>query len=124
MLVKNRSPFEGMLETFLETPFLNERKDNSSKVITRDDSYLVYMSVPGLTKEDLKISIKEGLLNISYKKGEESKNFTFVNTFSKTYSIPDDVNEKEISGKVENGVLEISLPKSKKKPIERYIELN
>jgi HSP20 family protein len=81
--------------------------------------------VPGLTKDDLKISIKDGYLSISFKKEDgDNVNYSFVSSFSKTYSIPDDVNEKEITGKVENGILEINLPKSKKKSLERFISLN
>lgn len=121
MKTSYQDPFKSVLNSMFEKPF--QYSNGLSKITEKEDSYLVYMSVPGLTKEDLKISIKEGLLNISYKKGEENKNFTFMNTFNKTYLVPDNVDEKEISGKVENGVLEISLPKSKKKPIEHYIEL-
>jgi HSP20 family molecular chaperone IbpA len=40
------------------------------------------------------------------------------------YDIPDDVKEKDIEGKVENGVLELTLPIDKKKSIERLISLN
>jgi hypothetical protein len=38
--------------------------------------------------------------------------------------VPDDVDEKNITGSVENGVIEIILPKSKKKSVERLISLN
>jgi HSP20 family molecular chaperone IbpA len=47
-----------------------------------------------------------------------------VSTFTKLYNIPDDVQEKNIEGKVENGVLTISLPIDKRKSIERLISLN
>jgi hypothetical protein len=40
------------------------------------------------------------------------------------YNIPEDVKEKEIEGKVENGVLILSLPIDKKKSLERLISLN
>jgi len=73
----------------------------------------------------LTISVKDGLISISYKKEEtDDKNYSFVNSFKKTYSIPEDVSEKDISGKVENGVLQIILPKNKKKSLERFISLN
>jgi HSP20 family protein len=83
------------------------------------------MAVPGLTKDDLSISIKDGFLTISNKKEDkDNPKYSFVGSFSKTYSIPDDVNEKTISGKVENGVLEVKLPKSEKRSLERFISLN
>jgi len=120
-----RDPLKDMLDTFFDRPSLSTTRENSTKLVTRDNEYAVYFSVPGLTKDDLKISIKDGYLTISFKKEDgDNVNYSFVSSFSKTYSIPDDVNEKEIAGKVENGILEIILPKSKKKSLERFISLN
>jgi HSP20 family molecular chaperone IbpA len=120
-----RDPLKDMLDTFFDRPSLSTTRENSTKLVTRDNEYAVYFLVPGLTKDDLKISIKDGYLTISFKKEDgDNVNYSFVSSFSKTYSIPDDVNEKEIAGKVENGILEIILPKSKKKSLERFISLN
>jgi len=126
IMVKNyRDPLKDMFDTFFDRPSLSTTRENSTKLVTRDNEYAVYFSVPGLTKDDLKISIKDGYLSISFKKEDgDNVNYSFVSSFSKTYSIPDDVNEKEITGKVENGILEINLPKSKKKSLERFISLN
>lgn len=124
MITFYRDPFKDVLDTFFARPSLLVG-DNSSKLVTRDNEYVVYLSIPGLTKEDLSISIREGILTISYKKEEnDNVNYSFVSSFKKTYSLPDDVSEKDITGKVENGVLEIILPKSKKKSLERFISLN
>lgn len=125
-MIKNSvDPLKDMLNVFFERPSLSLTRENSTKLITRDADHSVYISVPGLTKDDLKISVKDGYLTISYKKEDgDNVNYSFVSSFNKTYSIPDDVNEKEITGKVENGILEINLPKSKKKSLERFISLN
>ena len=93
--------------------------------ITKNETeYKVSMSVPGLTKEDIKITTKEGVLKISYEKTEGDKTHHFIGGFVKSYSIPDDVREKDILGKVENGVLELVLPIDRKKSLERQISLN
>jgi HSP20 family molecular chaperone IbpA len=47
-----------------------------------------------------------------------------MNSFTKSYSLPDDVKEKDVEGKVENGILVLTLPLDKKKPLERVISLN
>lgn len=123
MLSIYKDPFKDVLDTFFEKPSL--LRDGQSKIVTRDDEYQVYLSVPGLTKNDLTISVKDGLISISYKKEEtDDKSYSFVSSFKKTYLIPEDVSEKDISGKVENGVLQITLPKIKKKSLERLISLN
>jgi HSP20 family protein len=110
--------FENVFESsrFLKTPETNVRKTETE--------YVVSISVPGLTKEDLKISTKEGILKIAFEKEEADNTHSFVGSFIKTYNVPDDVKEKDIEGKVENGVLILTLPIDKKKSLERTISLN
>ena len=113
-----KDPFFTGLDTkrFLSTP-----ETNISKTETE---YKVSISVPGLTKDDLKITTKEGTLRISFEKEEGDSSRHFIGGFVKSYSIPDDVKEKDIIGKVENGVLELVLPIDRKKSLERQISLN
>ncbi len=110
--------FESAFETsrFIKTP--------ETKVNKTETEYKIQVSVPGLTKEDLRILVKEGVLRISFTKEEGDEKDYFVESFVKSYNIPDDVKEKDIEGKVVNGVLELILPVDKKKPIERLISLN
>ena len=63
-------------------------------------------------------------MKISFEKEETNEKNQFVSNFVRSYDIPDDVKEKDIEGKVENGVLELTLPIDKKKSIERLISLN
>lgn len=108
--------FEGILESKLTTtPQINKT----------DEDYQIYLAVPGLTKDDLKISVKDNILSITYKEEKtDDKSYSFIRSFKKSYNIPDNVDEKQINGSVENGVLEIILPKNKKKNTERLIELS
>ena len=110
-----KDPFFTGFDTkgFLSTP--------ETKINKTETEYTINLSVPGLTKDDLKIYTKEGTLKISYEKTDEQY---FVPSFVKSYIIPDNVKEKDIEGKVENGVLTISLPIDKKKSLERFISLN
>jgi len=121
MLTIYKDPLRNVLDTFFEK---EPSRNNSVKFLEKDDKYFIYLTVPGLTKEDLTISVKEELLTISYKKEEkDDDNFTFLNSFKKSYLIPNDISEKDIGGSVKNGILEIILPKSKEKIKERIISL-
>lgn len=113
--------FQGFESAFDTSKFL---KTPETKVSKSETEYKVSISVPGLTKDDLKISTKEGVLRISFEKEESDDTRHFMGSFIKSYSIPDDVKEKDIIGKVENGVLELTLPIDKKKSLERFISLN
>ena len=121
MITLFKDPLFNTLDSFFETP----RTNNQTKISKTDEDYQIHLAVPGLTKDDLTISTKEGMITISYKKEEtDDKLYSFISSFRKSYYIPDDVDEKHITGSVENGVLEIILPKSKKKSSERLISLS
>jgi HSP20 family protein len=113
--------FQGFESAFDTSKFL---KTPETKVSKSETEYKVSISVPGLTKDDLKISTKEGVLRILFEKEESDDTHHFMGSFIKSYTIPDDVKEKDIVGKVENGVLELTLPIDKKKSLERFISLN
>ena len=70
MITRNRSPFKDVLDTFFDSNLVFN--ESNTKLLTKEDGYYVYMSVPGLTKTDLKITIKDGYLTISYNK-EDNK---------------------------------------------------
>ncbi len=85
MITLFKDPFFRGFDTkgFLSTPETNIEKTETE--------YKVSISVPGLTKDDLKIMTKEGILKISYEKQEGENGNYFVGSFVKSYNIPDDV---------------------------------
>ena len=119
MITKIKNPFFDLFDTVFELEKgINIPKSNVQK---NNNGYELLLSIPGLSKEDLKIIIKEGVLKISF---EREGGSIFVENFTKSYTLPDDVNENQIEGKVENGVLKLILPISKKKSIEKFISIN
>ena len=119
MITKIKNPFFDLFDTVFELEKgINIPKSNVQK---NNNGYELLLSIPGLSKEDLKIIIKEGVLKISF---EREGGSIFDENFTKSYTLPDDVNENQIEGKVENGVLKLILPISKKKSIEKFISIN
>jgi HSP20 family protein len=96
----------------------------NTKIHNNKTEYKIFISVPGLCKDDLKISTKDNILKISFESDLKDNKVVFVDNFIKLYDIPDDVKETDIIGKVENGILEVILPIESKKSNERYISLN
>lgn len=83
------------------------------------DAYHLEVSAPGLKKEDIKISVDEGLLTISYEKKEETqadeyktvrREFSY-NSFKRSFTLGDKIDATGIQGKYEDGVLKVLLPK-------------
>lgn len=123
MITLFKDPFFDVFDNMLETSRVNAFTPQVN-LTKNENGYKLLMSVPGLSKEDIKITTKEGIITVSYEKEEKKDNLYFVSSFKKSYTLPDDVKEKDIEGRVENGVLELKLPTEKKKNIERLISLN
>lgn len=86
----------------------------------KDDGYTLVAQVPGLSKEDITMSVENNILKISGQK-EISKNLSTA--IDKEFKVGNDVNQSKISAKVENGVLYIDLPKAKDKTA-KIIKIN
>jgi HSP20 family protein len=86
-----------------------------------DKEYLIKVEVPEVKKEDIKIQMNNGMLSISGERREEKtdrKNHRverFYGTFSRSFSLPDDVTEKDIDAEQKDGMLYLHLKKTAKK---------
>lgn len=87
--------------------------------ITEDSGgYDVSLAAPGLKREDFNIDLSGNILTISSEKEEnkeeKEKKFTRKEynyaSFSRSFTLPDDVNKDKIEAKYEDGVLHLSLP--------------
>lgn len=109
-------------------PQMNIKEDN--------ECYKMELSVPGLTKDDLNISIDQDnnlVVEMTKKIEKEDKDerylrHEFTSTqFKETMVLPDNICKDEIDAKVENGILKISLPKQpiiEAKPTLKQIEIH
>lgn len=83
------------------------------------EDFKVSLAVPGMKKEDFNIDMEGNMLTISCEKEEnkeeKEKKFTRkeynFSSFSRTFTLPDEVNREKIDARYENGVLIIVLPK-------------
>ena len=91
------------------------------------DAYDVEVAAPGFEKKDFKIEVDNDLLIISSSKeikdGERVTKQEFsYQSFTRTFSLPELVDNDKITAKYENGILSISIPKkeeAKPKPIQQ-----
>jgi HSP20 family protein len=97
------------------------------------DAYHLELVVPGRSKEDFKIQVEQGLLNISFEKKDETvqndnyktirREFEFK-SFKRSFSVDDKVDVDGIQAKYENGVLKLLLPKKEEsKPSTKQINI-
>jgi len=83
-----------------------------------DDAFVVKASVPGLTSDDLTVSIEQQAVTIHGEpKAEEYQGLRPlvverpVGTFTRTFSLPLPVDASKVKAELTNGVLSLTMPK-------------
>jgi HSP20 family molecular chaperone IbpA len=92
---------------FFEPEFAEEEVLSSrSHVEETDHGYFIQIDAPGIKKEDVKISLENQNLVV-----EGERKGKFAAWLKKRFLLPDDVNAEGIQAQMNDGVLEIALPK-------------
>ena len=112
---------------FLNTDFMPRANSTAPAVNVMEDekAYTMEMAAPGIKKEYCRVSITpDGNLCIAIENKMEHKEenkkqhyvrreFSYSN-YEQCYTLPDDVERENISAKVEDGILTVTLPKQTK----------
>ena len=115
-----RSMFSDFFESeHLFDDFLNKSMVPAVNVKDDGNVYLVEVAAPGMEKDDFNITIENGLLCISaenkHETEEKEDNYTRkefnYQSFQRSFTLPEDVNEEDIHAKYKRGVLKIKLLK-------------
>ena len=115
-------------------PGLFERKLNipAVNIAEHKDEYRLSLAAPGMKKSDFKIDIDGNMLTISAeleeKKEEKKEKYTReefnYSSFSRSFTLPEEVQKEKIEAVYEDGVLKLYLPKkeeSKKALITKHV---
>jgi HSP20 family protein len=101
------------------SPWLNRQSMPAVNVKENDKNYEVELAVPGYDKKDFNISVENGVLTVSAEKKEETekkednytrKEFGYT-SFSKSFSLPENISEDDIGARYQDGVLKLSINK-------------
>lgn len=85
----------------------------------KKDSIVVKAELPGMSEEEIDVEISDGVMTISgEKKGEEEKEGegyyyreSHSGSFTRTFSLPQDIKGDKAEAEMKNGVLIITIPK-------------
>lgn len=96
-----------------------------------EDAFHVVADVPGVSPEDIDISLHNGILTIRGERTSEEKvskkNFTrkerHRGSFMRQFNLPDSADADSVSAKSVHGVLQVTIPKAKiAKPVSISVE--
>jgi HSP20 family protein len=125
------STFGSLLENVLR----NENDDKNTEsffpatdIVKNGNEFVLHLIAPGMSKSDFDIDVQENELTIKGERRKDEK-LTYTNiesrfgSFSRTFSLNDNIIKDSIKATYENGVLQIVLPIDKKKLERKAIEV-
>jgi HSP20 family molecular chaperone IbpA len=132
---------DGFFNDFMDFPVAGSKDDGFGHFLTPNtmngfmntdvkdagDHYEMDIDLPGFNKEDITAEVKDGYLTVSANKAENNdekdneghyiKRERYTGSMSRSFYVGEDVTEKDISAKFNNGTLSIAVPKKdEKKP--------
>lgn len=130
---KNNGLLPSFFGNFESDLFNNERLDRFTNVAVNikecDDDFVIEMAIPGVKKENINIEIDGNKLIVSaetsYETDETKDRYTrrefSYGSFTRSFTLPREVDVDKINASSNDGVLNISIPKpdSKKKKVKK-----
>jgi HSP20 family protein len=104
-----------------------------ANITETDREYLIKAELPEVRKEDIDVSVNDGILTLRGERKYEKKEGegddllveSFYGTFSRSFSLPENVDATKIAAECKDGVLSVHVPKtahSKSKPVSIQVK--
>ncbi|MFM2478805.1 Hsp20/alpha crystallin family protein [Celerinatantimonas sp. MCCC 1A17872] len=127
--------FDDMIHRLMNwpSPFADQKRRwmPATDIVEAADRYELKVELPEMRKEDIKVSLEDGYLVLSGERSHEKTdeklqlNERFYGQFTRRYELPSDVKTDGIDARFENGMLYLSLPKTKvSEPETQHIEIH
>ena len=123
-------PF-GMMVPQGRDPLYGKHAKNLMKTDVREteSTYELDVDLPGFTKDEVNVELKNGYLTIqaakgldkdqSDKKGKYIRQERYAGACSRTFYVGEGVEPEDVTAKFENGILQLSIPKEAKKQLPK-----
>lgn len=119
-----REPFSRLLDTFFSDLQGEEVASRGwlppVDIQETEDGYKLQAELPGLTKDDINITLENNVLRLSgerkFEKDVNKENYQRIErtygTFARAFALPQQVNPEGVQAAFDNGVLTIIVPKA------------
>ena len=120
--LRKRRGFNSFINGFVNKRFFidafPEGETFKTDIKETNESYIVQAELPGIAKEDIKVNLEEGILNIKAERRSEEKeekdNYIRkemkYGSFERSFRV-ENIKADDIKAKYNDGILEITLPK-------------
>jgi HSP20 family protein len=110
--------FDGSFGPVFRTPGSFSRWAPALDVYQDKDQFTVVAELPGLKKEDIELSLQDGVLTISGERKQEKKseegyrNERFFGRFQRSVTLATSVDGDKVKATYQDGILKVVLPKA------------
>jgi len=116
--------FKNILDDLLDNDEFKSLDDYpvQANVISKEKETVIELLTPDIPKEDINIDCQADKLIVSYQspkeesiEGKYTQQQIFKDGFKNTFKISSELDQEKISAKMNNGILEIKIPRKKEK---------
>ena len=139
MMIVPRRKYD-LFDDFFDDPFFTTTEKHKMPLMKtdireNDKNYIIDVDLPGFSKENIKIDVEDGYLNINAsmdesndeeEKGKFIRRERYSGECSRSFYVGEDVESEDIKATFKNGILTLEVPKveeKKKLPEKKYIEI-
>ena len=106
-------------DRFFDADWMKKQSMPAVNVKESEKDFEIEVAAPGLSKKDFNVHVDKGVLTISSEKEEEKeqkekdytrKEFSY-SSFSRSFTLPENVNEEDVKASYQDGILKLSVPK-------------
>lgn len=118
-LTKLGKDIQGFVERIVPLEDKGHDFSPSCDILESDETFTIKIDLPGLSKKEVNIALKEHVLTVKGERTEEIGDLEVrrrqersTGVFSRSFALPENVNTAEIDARFSSGVLTITMPKS------------
>ena len=137
MMIPRRNDEFDLIGDMFRDPFFNDHETKVMKTDIREkkDKYLIDIDLPGYDKDDIKIDVENGYLNVQAtvnahneekEEGKYLRKERYVGSCSRSFYVGDDIKSEDIKATFKNGNLRLVIDKKDEKkelPKKNYIQI-
>jgi len=121
--------FNDVFDSIVNDSFFNDRLVNKVPAVNiaeTENEFHIELAVPGLKKEDMKISLDKNVLSVSAEKKtenvDESKKYSkreySYNSFVRSFTLPETADQSKIEAEYTDGILKLNVSKKEEAKIQ------
>lgn len=135
MMIVPKRNFDLFEDMFKDPFFKGENKLMKTDIKENESSYIIDIEMPGFEKENIKIEVEDGYLNVlasinedkDNNEGEYLRKERYYGECSRSFYVGDNIEVEDVKANYKNGILKLTIPKKEIKkeiPEKKYVQID